>query len=110
MVLCLCPGLSEMDWWGCLGGFLRTAACSGMGCVAWVAGSGILGAACWVVPLGVQVVGPAWVLGSVVAGVLSWPLSVSVQLLIVLGKFGLVWFEPLFAKPETGQFSFWQNF
>src|SRR6266481_5746407 len=29
---------------------------------------------------------------------------------VVLGKFGLVWFEPLFAKPETGQFGFWQNF
>jgi len=30
--------------------------------------------------------------------------------ILVLGKFGLVWFGPYFPKLETKLFSFWQNF
>ena len=34
----------------------------------------------------------------------------NVVLVVVLGKFGLVWFEALFAKPETKPFGFFQIF
>jgi len=33
-----------------------------------------------------------------------------VTCLLVLGKFGLVWFGPFFPKPETKLFGFSQNF